>query len=154
MRLNAFSTPLSSTIAIAKAWPISVAFCSAASIMALASSAVTLGHSNVAAIRTSAPRPRCRRLDRIPLFGLAYLGQTDEIHELCERGQLAHRCSRRARRSDLQQYPPHGCGRREQRADGEDHDPVSELLHTVQADRGSLAPFCPVEQQRHAGKGL
>ena len=84
MRLNAFSTPLSSTIAITKAWPIWAAFCSAASIMALASSAVTLGRSNVAAIRTSGPPPRS--LDRIPLFGLAHLGQPDEIHELRERG--------------------------------------------------------------------
>ena len=53
MRLNAFSTPLSSTIAITKGWPISPAFCSAAAIMALASSAVTLARSNVAAIHTS-----------------------------------------------------------------------------------------------------
>ena len=53
MRLNAFSTPLSSTIAITKGWPISAAFCSAAAITALASSAVTLARSNVAAIHTS-----------------------------------------------------------------------------------------------------
>ena len=50
MRLNAFSTPLSSTMAITKGWPISAAFRSAASIIARASSAVTLRRSNVAAI--------------------------------------------------------------------------------------------------------
>src|SRR6516165_327310 len=123
MRLNAFSTPLSSTIAIAKAWPISVAFRSAASIMALASSAVTLGRSNVAAIHTSAPRPRCS-LDRVPLLGLVHLGQPDELHELRERGQLVHRRGGRARLGDLLQYPPHGPGRRQQCADREDDDPV------------------------------
>src|SRR5580693_6982394 len=141
MRLNAFSTPLSSTIAITKGWPISAAFCSAASIMALASSAVTLGRSNVAAIRTSTPRPRRSSPDRVPLFGLVHLGQPDEINELRERGQLMHRRGGRARPGDLLKYPPHGPGRRQQRADGEDNDPVSQLLHAIQADRRSLAPF-------------
>src|SRR4029077_15508073 len=134
MRLNAFSTPLSSTIAITKAWPISAAFCSAASIMALASSRLTLDRSNVAAIRTSGPWPRRRGLDRVPLFGLAHLGQPDEIHELRERGQFLHRRGGRARPGDLLQYLPHGPGRRQQRANGEDNDPVSQLLHAVQAD--------------------
>src|SRR5260370_13867975 len=106
MRLNAFSTPLLSTIAITKGWPISAAFCSAASIMALASSAVTLGRSNVAAIRTSSPWPRRNSPDRVPLFGLVHLGQPDEIHELRERGQLLHRCVGRARPGDALQVTP------------------------------------------------
>ena len=74
MRLNAFSTPLSSTIAITKGWPIWVAFRSAASIMALASCALTLARSNVAATDTSGLRPGPSRLGRVPLFGLVHLG--------------------------------------------------------------------------------
>src|SRR6516165_7304947 len=105
MRLNAFNTPLSSTTAIAKEWPICAALCSAASIMALASSVVTLGRSNVAAIRTSGPQPRRRSLDRVPLFGLAHLGQPDEIHELRERGQLVQRRGGCTRPGNLLQYP-------------------------------------------------
>src|SRR5215472_10763906 len=119
MRLNAFSTPLSSTTAMTKGWPISAAFCSAASIMDLASSVVTLGRSNVAAIRTSGLRPRRCSLDRVPLFGLAHPGQPDKIHELRERGQLVHRRGGCARLGDLLQYPPHGPGRRPQCAHGE-----------------------------------
>src|SRR5437667_3562395 len=153
IRLNAFRTPLSSTMAITKGWPISAAFFSAASIMALASSVVTLGRSNVAPICTSGPRPRCGRLDRVTLFGRMHLGQPDEIHELRERGQLMHRRGGGARLSDLLKYPPHGPGRRQQCAEREDNDPVSQLLQAVQADRRGLAPFGPVEQQRHAGKG-
>ena len=53
IRLNAFSTPLSSTTAITKGWPISAAWRSAASIIALASAVDTLGRSNVAAIGCS-----------------------------------------------------------------------------------------------------
>jgi len=59
--------------------------------MALASSAVTLGRSNVAAAHIFSPRPGRSSPYRVPLFGLAHLGQPDEIHELRERGQLLHR---------------------------------------------------------------
>src|SRR5260370_11604916 len=134
MRVTAFSTPLSSTIAITKGWPICAAFCSAAAIMALASSAVTLGRSNVAAICTSGPGPRRGSLDRVPLFGLAHLGHPDEIHELRERGQLMHRRGGRARPGDLLQYPPHSPGRRQQRADGADYHPASHVPDAVPAE--------------------
>src|SRR5579859_6597620 len=110
MRLNAFSTPLSSTTAITKGWPISAALRSAASIMALASAVVTLGRSNVAAIGCS-----CLCSCHVTPLGLADLGQPDEIHELRERGQLAHRRGGRGRPGDLPQYPPHGPGRGQQR---------------------------------------
>src|ERR1700722_9336023 len=133
MRLNAFSTPLSSTTAITNGWPISAACRSAASTMALARAVVTLGRSNVAAITCSCLCP-CLGLclgrgpDRVALLGLAHLGQPDEIHELRERGKLAHRRGGRARLGDLPQYPAHGPGRRQQGGDREDDDPVAKFL--------------------------
>src|ERR1022692_1791679 len=153
IRLNPFSTPLSSTTAITKGWPICAAFASAASIMALASAVVTLSRSKVAAIRSSQHRPRRSASRGVPLLDLAHLGQPDEIRELAERRQRIHCRSRRPRLGDLLQYPPHRGRRRQQRADGKDDDPVSHLLEALQADRRRLAAFRPVEEQRHAGEG-
>ena len=96
IRLNALSTPLSSTTAITNGWPISVALRSAASIIAFASSVVTLGRSNVAAIRNLPLPVRGRVLRDVALLDLAHLGQPDEIKELAERRKLAHDRGRRS----------------------------------------------------------
>src|SRR5258708_10267531 len=123
-------------------------------MISLASSLVTLGRSNVAAIATSylclCPRPVALR--GVPLLDLAHLGQPDEISELAEAGHVAQDCGWGPGRGDLLQYPAHAGRRRQKRANREDDNAVTECAQPGKADRRRLAAFGPVEEQRHAGK--